>query len=147
LVIDPRLQGQLLGVQGMNTATRQFREAGYRGQRACLNELILSTIADLPSDASVVITADHGTDFLGQLEKEPKDWSAADIEERFRIFHAARLPNPCRFPVERDLVNLVRSEVGCIAGDAMAAVAPYHEITPYFTTEFEVRVLLDDEIP
>ncbi|MGH8925891.1 MAG: hypothetical protein ACRDWA_14835 [Acidimicrobiia bacterium] len=147
LVIDPGLQGQVLGVPGMSTATRQFREAGYRGQRACINEMVLSTIADLPSDASVVITADHGTDFLGQLVKEPKDWSAADIEERFRIFHAARLPNPCGLPVERDLVNLVRAEVSCIASEALPALAPYHEITPYFTTDFEVRVLLDSEIP
>lgn len=147
LVLDPRLQGQLLGVQGMNTATREFREAGYRDQRACLNEMILSTIAALPNDASVVITADHGTDFLGQLEKEPEDWSTADIEERFPIFHAARLPESCDLPVERDLINLIRGEVGCIAGVELPAVAPYHEITPYFTTDFEVRVLLDSEIP
>ena len=147
LVLDPRLKGQLLGVQGMNAATRQFRQAGYQDQRACLNEKLLATIADLPSDASVVITADHGTDLLGQLEKEPRDWTTADIEERFRIFHAARLPEPCELPVERDLVNLVRAEVGCVAGEALPAVAPYHEITPYFTSKFEVRVLLDDEIP
>jgi GNAT superfamily N-acetyltransferase len=147
LVIDPRLQGQLLGVQGMNEATREFREAGYQGQRACLNEMVLSTIEDLPSDASVVITADHGTDFLGQMEKEPKDWSDAEIEERFQIFHAARLPEPCDLAIERDLVNLVRAEVGCIVGEALPALAPYHEITPYFTTDYEVRVLLDHEIP
>jgi hypothetical protein len=147
LVIDPRLQGQLLGVQGMNAATRDFREAGYQEQRACLNEMVLSMIEQLPNDASVVITADHGTDFQGQMEKEPKDWSDAEIEERFHIFHAARLPQSCELPVERDLVNLVRAEVGCIAGEALPAVAPYHEITPYFTTDFQARVLLDSEIP
>jgi hypothetical protein len=131
----------------MNAATREFREAGYRGQRACVNEMILSTIGDLPRDASVVITADHGTDFLGQLEKEPKEWSAAEVEERFRIFHAARLPRACELPFERDLINLVRSEVGCIRGEDLPSLAPYFEITPYFTTEFEARVLLDHEIP
>jgi hypothetical protein len=147
LVIDPRLAGQLLGVQGMNAATRDFREDGFRQQRACLNERLLSLISDLPASTNIVITADHGTDFRGQMEKEPKDWSPADIKERFEIFHAARLPDSCETSSERDLVNLIRAEVACLTGEPLTPIDPYHEITPYFTTDFDVRVLTGKEVP
>jgi hypothetical protein len=117
-------------------------DLAYRAQRACLNEKLLALIEAVPANASVVLTADHGTDLRGQLEQPPSLWTDADIRERFSIFHAVRLPAGCRLGKNHDLMNLIRSEVGCVIGSPRARVSPYHEISPHYgSTELDPIVL------
>ena len=117
------------------------RLGAYRQQRACLNARLLALISVLPLEASVVITSDHGPDIRGQLQKAPATWDELDIVERFRIFHAARLPAGCDFGSARDLVNLVRVEVSCVTGASFPPIDPYFEVSPFVWSEDDARVL------
>ena len=119
----------------------------YEQQRACLNGRLQDLLAALPNDASVVLTGDHGTDLRGQLDKAPANWSESDIQERFSIFHAARLPKGCRLTSARDLVNLIRSEIACVTGASLPDVEPYFEISPYYLfPDIPERVLTVAEV-
>jgi hypothetical protein len=139
--IDPRLQGQQYLLQDTTQAMAALRWERYLEQLTCLNSKLLALIESLPHEASLIITGDHGPDLHGQLDKAPLAWNEADIAQRFRIFHASRLPARCELTESRDLVNLVRSEVSCITGDALPAIAPYFEISPALWSTDTARVL------
>jgi hypothetical protein len=122
------------------------RAERYFAQKACLNAKLLSMISTLPEEASVVITSDHGSDLRGQLGKPLSTWDSLDIRERFSIFHTVRLPRRCKLSLEHDLVNLVRSEIGCLVGASIDPIQPYFEISPPHFSDEASRVLRANEV-
>ncbi len=144
--IDQRFLGQAYQLPGPNETSEAERVAAYRAQRTCLNTKLMEVVTSLPKDASVVITSDHGPDLAGQLQKIPQIWTDQDIEQRLRIFHAARLPDGCEPSAQHDLVNLVRSEVACVTGASLPPIEPYFEISPFLWSEDQPRVLTEDEL-
>ena len=146
VLIDERLLGQYYRLLETNAETMALRQSGYRHQTACLNARLVSLLESIDESASVVITADHGPDLRGQLDKLLAAWDADDLEQRFRIFHAARLRNGCERSGRHDLVNLIRSEVQCVTGASLPAIAQHFEISPDFWSDDEARVLTEEDL-
>lgn len=144
--IDERLLGRHYELIETTAETAVLRRNGYNEQRACLNSRLMSVLAGLPAETRIVITSDHGPDLRGQLDKAPVNWSGLDIEERFPIFHALRLPAGCTLAKEHDLVNLVRSETACLTGASLPPLSPYFEISPDIWSDAQARFLTSEEV-
>jgi hypothetical protein len=87
----------------------------------CLNRSLLRAIdlieAEDPS-AIIVIQGDHGPKFGIEFHRPLSDWSQEQLDARFAILNAQRLPAGCRPRDEREAlaVNTFRIVLGCIAG-------------------------------
>ena len=87
--------------------------SAFTAQLACADALVTG-IADIarPSTA-IMITADHGTGFRGQVERDGSTWTDADIAERLGIMLAYRLPDGCEEPVDIINIDVMRAIMGC----------------------------------
>jgi hypothetical protein len=86
-------------------------------QVQCINQFVLDladAIAD--SDALVLVTGDHGSDAMSQLETLPEQWSDFQVLERMSVFVAAKTPPRCEEVSSLVTVVLFRMLVSC-AGD------------------------------
>jgi hypothetical protein len=84
----------------------------------CSNRTLLGAIdqiLDRDSGAVIVITADHGSDFIRHAEER---WSPEAFLERFAIFSAWRLPEECRGHLYETVtpVNTFRIVLTCLTG-------------------------------
>lgn len=91
---------------------------GFSDQMSCVDSLLLEVASLFDETTAVLITADHGPGFSGQLSREPSTWSDADIAERMAIFSAYRLPDGCDPPTDNTNVASVRAVMSCsVAGE------------------------------
>jgi len=85
----------------------------FSQQLTCVDGLI-ERIADMaqPSTA-MLITADHGTGFGGQVARDGRTWTDPDIAERLGILLAYHLPEGCEPPVDEVNVDVMRAIMSC----------------------------------
>jgi hypothetical protein len=76
-------------------ANGHIARAAYLTQVRCVDSWLTEIAAQVPENAAVVITGDHGTLFRGQILRGAATWSADDIAERARTFLATKLPASC----------------------------------------------------
>lgn len=126
--------GHALDVEELAKLRRAYVE-----QIKCTNRTILSMIDQLPSDSVVIITADHGSDSLGQLD-DPPSWTGDQLRERFGIFAAIRLPTQCRNQSDRStgIVNTFRRTFSCLTGSTIEHVPEQHFATGFSGAVFKV---------
>jgi sulfatase-like protein len=120
-------------LQGWNASARP----AFIEQLECVNtqaEALLRQIVRLDAGALIILQSDHGSAFRGQFEKQPSDWSEADLHERFGALNALRLPAPCRTLAVPDLtlVDTFPLVFSCLAGgDFKRQLPPRFFVTPY----------------
>lgn len=112
----PDMGGRSVGLPAIDDEILVKRKAAYIEQVQCA-ESVISRVASKMGDDVVFITfGDHGPDSGAQLFKAPPDWSASDVNERMRIFFAAKA-GPCNFENVRSLVNVGRHLLSCLSGN------------------------------
>lgn len=119
---QPSLAGLAIGSRSFPEGELlDLRRAAYTEQIECVNDRLLAFLHALGADpdAVIMLTGDHGPDSLGQISKSPEHWTELDLQERFSIFSAYRVPADCRDRVypEITLVNSFRVVLSCISGN------------------------------
>lgn len=110
------LGGLNVGTPDMPTTVKRARAEAYANQASCVGKHLLAIAEAIKgTDMVVLVTGDHGSDFDGQTWFPLKDWTQAQIKERFSVFAAVRSPGSCG-TVPDSLVNLGRYAAGCALG-------------------------------
>lgn len=93
------------------------RVTGYLAQIECANTLVEAIVGSLAPDTAMIVTGDHGSEFLRPAGVPATDLTLAHVRERFGVFMAIRLPDSCE-PVPADLntLNAGRRLDACITG-------------------------------
>jgi hypothetical protein len=93
------------------------RVAGYLAQVECANMLVETIVESFAPDTAMIVTGDHGSEFLRPAGVPANEFTSAQLRERFGVFMAIRLPKSCE-PVPADLttVNAGRRVDACITG-------------------------------
>lgn len=96
---------------------------GYWNQIQCVNS-VLTRVAELAAatNAIVVMFGDHGSDTTGQLFVDGREWSDAQIRERFGAFFAG-YGEGCDFSDLGSLVNVGRRVLSCLGDDSTPDLA------------------------
>jgi hypothetical protein len=87
----------------------------------CLNRELLAAvdaILERDDDAIVVIQGDHGPKFGFDLSRPLSEWSQSELEQRFSILNAQRIPPGCSQsgPGAGFAANTFGAVLGCITG-------------------------------
>ena len=87
----------------------------------CINRSLLRTIDRIEArdpNAIIVIQGDHGPKFGIEFHRPLSDWSQEQLDARFAILNAQRMPAACAARGERAelAVNTFRLVLGCIVG-------------------------------
>ncbi len=103
--------------------------AGYSRAVECLNRSLLRAIERIEArdpGAIVVIQGDHGPKFGIDFHRPLSEWSAQQLDARFAILNAQRLPARCApdGPGAELAVNTFRIVLGCIGGESPELLAP-----------------------
>jgi hypothetical protein len=119
-------------LQGWKAAARP----AFIEQLECVNSqtlTLLHGIAQSDPGALIILQSDHGTAFNGQFEKPPTDWLDADLQERFGVLNALRLPEKCRASAVSDLtlVDTFPLVLSCLTGGEFKRHSPRFFVTPY----------------
>ncbi len=119
-------------LQGWSAAARP----AFVEQLECVNSQTLTLLRRvIRSDpaALIILQSDHGTAFNGQFEKPSADWLDADLQERFGVLNALRLPEQCRFNAASDLtlIDTFPLVLSCLTGDEFKRHSPRFFVTPY----------------
>jgi hypothetical protein len=119
-------------LKGWNAAARP----AFVEQLECVNSRTLTLLREVTrSDpgALIILQSDHGTAFNGQFEKPPTDWLDADLQERFGVLNALRLPETCRASAVSDLtlVDTFPLVLSCLTGGEFKRHSPRFFVTPY----------------
>ena len=101
----------------------------YRQAIECVNRSLLRAIDEIEAedpDAIIVIQGDHGPKFGIEFHRPLSDWSQPQLDARFAIMNAQRLPASCAPESARaDLaVNTFRIILGCIGGERLPLLHP-----------------------
>jgi hypothetical protein len=94
--------------------------SGFTLDMQCVNEQLLGLVDDILArdpTAVIAIHGDHGSAFGVDWRLPIDGWSEAQIEERFSILMAVRLPERCRGHLYPRLspINLYRIVFSCLA--------------------------------
>jgi hypothetical protein len=107
----------------------------YGIQVRCLNELVgdaVDRIVAADPTAVIIIQSDHGSEIGFRWTTPPEQWTAAQINERYGVFNAIRLPADCDADVEGEaLVNTFRIVFACLEGTDAELLA-YRAFAPPF---------------
>ena len=91
----------------------------YSAQIECVN-LWLSDLLEIADSGNfqpaLLITADHGTGFRGQMERPLESWDDLDIYERLSIMLAIRAPAPCELAGLITPTMAAAELVSCLVG-------------------------------
>jgi hypothetical protein len=95
--------------------------AGYRQAAECVNRSLLAAVDAILAEepgAIIVIQGDHGPKFDIDFHRPLSDWSPAELQQRFPILNAQRLPEDCApsGPRAELTVNTFRYVLACITG-------------------------------
>jgi len=117
---------------GWNAAARP----AFIEQLECVNSQTLPLLRRLvQSDlgALIVLQSDHGTAFNGQFEKPPTEWLDSDLQERFGVLNALRLPEKCRASAASDLtlIDTFPLVLSCLTDGEFRRHSPRFFVTPY----------------
>jgi hypothetical protein len=85
----------------------------FSDQLACVDDLLVTLAGIAAPSTAVLITADHGPGFGGQLVRDGSTWTDADVAERLGILLAYRLPDGCEPPVDTINVDVMRAIMSC----------------------------------
>ncbi len=92
----------------------------YRRAIGCVNRSLLASVDAITAerDAIVVIQGDHGPKFGIDFHRPLSEWSEAELQQRYPILNAQRLPPGCSETGVRAglAVNTFRFMLGCITG-------------------------------
>ena len=92
----------------------------YRRAIECINRSLLASVDAILAqrDAIIVIQGDHGPKFGIDFHRPLSEWSPAEVQQRFPILNAQRLPPHCLESGRRTglAVNTFRFVLGCITG-------------------------------
>ena len=92
----------------------------YRRAIECINRSLLASVDAILAqrDAIIVIQGDHGPKFGIDFHRPLSEWSSAELQQRFPILNAQRLPPHCLESGRRTglAVNTFRFVLGCITG-------------------------------
>ena len=103
-------------------------EAGgeqYGQSVECVNRALLRAIDEIEAEnpnAIIVIQGDHGPKFDIDFQRPLSEWSQQQLDSRFAILNAQRLPARCASGGARAAlaVNTFRLILGCISGQALS---------------------------
>jgi hypothetical protein len=114
-------------------------------QLECVNSQTLTLLQEVTrSDprALIILQSDHGTAFNGQFEKAPTDWLDTDLQERFGVLNALRLPETCRASAASDLtlIDTFPLVLSCLTGRDFKRHSPRFFVTPYEDSEYFGRM-------
>ena len=115
----PVLGGRSVGLPGLDPSLLAQRKSAYLDQVECAQSVMLSVASLVGEDAILLVFGDHGPDSRAQLFAAPSDWSQADIEERMRVFFAAKAKS-CSFEDVVSLVNVGRRLLSCLGGSGVS---------------------------
>jgi hypothetical protein len=87
--------------------------AAFSQQLTCVDDLLVSVAEMAAPSTAMLITADHGTGFGGQVGRHGSTWSDADIAERLGIMLAYHLPDACEPPLDVVNVDAMRAIMAC----------------------------------
>jgi hypothetical protein len=94
--------------------------SAFLGQARCVDRMMTALADEVPDEAIVLFTADHGTATLGQSAKPPHQWGPVEIRERLSTFFAMRAAEDCQ-PREPVVVqNLLRGVMRCIGAPGLS---------------------------
>ena len=85
----------------------------FSQQLTCADDLVMRIAEMAGPSTAMLITADHGTGFGGQVGRDGRTWTDADIAERLGIMLAYRLPDGCEPPVDVVNVDVMRAIMSC----------------------------------
>ena len=117
-------------------------EGTIEDQFACVDQLVIEALSDIPRDAIVVIFGDHGPDFPGMKLMTPDAWTDQQVLNRLAAFVAVRLPQDCVYPpMDTSLINVSRYVSACALGEEPQPLPNRSFITPvgYPLTETPIR--------
>jgi hypothetical protein len=114
----PELGGRTVGVSGLDSLRLARRKAAYIDQVECAQSTIAEVAATMGDNVIFLTFGDHGPDSGAQLFKDPQDWSQADVDERLRIFFAAKA-SFCSFDDLTSLVNVGRRLLNCLTASQL----------------------------
>ncbi|MDQ3103308.1 MAG: hypothetical protein M3Q53_05670 [Actinomycetota bacterium] len=97
----------------------------YRRAIECVNRSLLFAIDGIEAEdpnAIIVIQGDHGPKFGMDFQRPLSEWSQQQLDSRFAILNAQRLPARCASGGARAAlaVNTFRLILGCISGQALS---------------------------
>ncbi|MCD6014630.1 MAG: sulfatase [Solirubrobacterales bacterium] len=101
----------------------------YRQAIECVNRSLLRAIDGIEAEdpnAIIVIQGDHGPKFGIDFHRPLSDWSQRQLDTRFAIMNAQRLPARCARESPRAglAVNTFRIILGCIVGKRLPLLRP-----------------------
>ena len=109
----------------------QRPEGTIQDQFACVDQLVIDSLGNIPRDAIVVIFGDHGPDFPGLKTMAPQDWTNEQILNRMAPFVAVRLSDDCTYPPpDASLINISRYVSACALGEEPQPLPNRSFITP-----------------
>jgi hypothetical protein len=119
-------------LQGWNATARP----AFIEQLECVNSQTLTLpqgVVQSDPGALIILQSDHGTAFNGQFEKPPTGWLDRDLQERFGVLNALRLPETCRASAVSDLtlVDTFPLVLSCLTGGEFKRHSPRFFVTPY----------------
>lgn len=97
----------------------------YRRAIKCVNHSLLFAIDRIEAEdpnAIIVIQGDHGPKFGMDFHRPLSEWTQQQLDTRFAILNAQRLPARCASGGARAAlaVNTFRLILGCISGQALS---------------------------
>jgi len=97
-------------------------KSAWLDQIECTNKALSALITGAHEDDLIIITSDHGPDFLYRPPIERL--SHEQLKERFSTFTALRIPHRCKATLvdDLDLVNLFDVVIACLSGEGQTPV-------------------------
>jgi hypothetical protein len=128
VVVDAQCQvrdgGPFFEAPGENLHSNAAYVSAFSAQLACADDLVTRVAGIARPSTAMLITADHGTGFGGQVGRDGRTWTDADIAERLGIMLAYRLPDGCEAPVDVINVDVMRAIMDCTVDMELPARNP-----------------------
>jgi hypothetical protein len=98
--------------------------SAFSQQLSCVDDLLMQISEIAGPETAILLTADHGTGFGGQVERDGRTWSDLDIAERLGILLAYRLPPACDPPLDVINIDVIRAIMACAVDVELPARNP-----------------------
>ncbi len=96
-----------------DTPSDRAQVDAFSGQLSCADALISRITSKAGPDTAMMITADHGSGFSGQVNRDGSTWSDGDIGERLATLLAYHLPAGCEPPEDEVNIDVMRAIMSC----------------------------------
>ena len=85
----------------------------FSQQLSCVDDLLVRIEQVAGPSTAMLLTADHGTGFGDQVDRDGRTWTDLDIAERLGIMLAYRMPEGCEPPVDVINIDVMRAIMSC----------------------------------